>query len=65
MRTGVKRNEQLMQLDIDIKRQRDTLTKLKTESYSMDDDAKYKSKKSREKKIGRPAKAKVVHEPKG
>ena len=28
-------------------------------------DAKYKSKKSREKKIGRPAKAKVVHEPKG
>ena len=28
-------------------------------------DAKYKSKKSLEKKIGRPAKAKVVHEPKG
>ena len=28
-------------------------------------DAKYKSKKSREKKIGRPAKAVVVHEPKG
>ena len=54
-----------MQLDIDIKRQRDTLTKLKTESYSMDDDAKYKSKKSRENKIGRPAKAKIVHEPKG
>ena len=61
----VKRSGQLMQLDIDIKRQRDTLTKLKTESYSMDDDAKYQSKKSREKKIGRPAKAKVVHEPKG
>ena len=28
-------------------------------------DAKYKSKKSREKKVGLPAKAKVVHEPKG
>ena len=38
----VKRSGQLMQLDIDIKRQRDTLTKLKAESYSMDDDATLK-----------------------
>ena len=28
-------------------------------------DAKYKSRKSREKKVGRPSKAKVVSEPKG
>ena len=38
----VKSSGQLMQLDIDIKRQRDTLTKLKAESYSMDDDATLK-----------------------
>lgn len=38
----VKRSEQLMQLDIDIKRQRDTLTLLQEEAYPMDDDATLK-----------------------
>lgn len=35
----VRRSEQLMQLDIDIKRQRDMLARLQAESYAMDDDA--------------------------
>jgi transposase len=34
----VRRSEQLMQLDIDIKKQRDALLKLQAESYPMDDD---------------------------
>lgn len=38
----VRRSEQLMQLDIDIKRQHDTLVQLQAESYAMDDDATLK-----------------------
>lgn len=38
----VRRSEQLMQLDIDIKKQQDMLSKLQAESYPMDDDATIK-----------------------
>ena len=38
----VRRSEQLMQLDIDIKRQHDALVQLQAESYAMDDDTTLK-----------------------